>query len=80
MPLYTKDEIKAKIAALDAKIAKAEDQQEYTSGGPGAGMHQARGSLAAMYKERERLEKEYERLEALEAGGLASKVTFERPR
>lgn len=79
MPLYTKEEIKTKIEALDAKIAKAEDQQEYTSGGPGAGMHQARGSLAAMYRERERLLKEYDRLEAAEYGGPVNLVQFRRP-
>jgi len=66
MPLYTKDEIKAKIEALDAKIAKAEDAQASTSGGPGQGMHLQRGDLGAMYKERERWLKEYERLETRE--------------
>jgi len=79
MALYTKEEIKAKIEALDAKISKAEDQQEYTSGGPGAGMHQVRGLLAAMYRERERLIKEYDKLEAAESYGPVNLAQFQRP-
>jgi hypothetical protein len=77
MPLYTRDEIKAKIEVLDAKITKAENAQGYEAG---AGIRLERGSLAAMYRERERWIKEYERLEALEGGGLSTKVEFERPR
>lgn len=80
MPLYTKEEIKAKIEALDAKIAKAESEQAYTSGGPGGGMVLRRGDLEAMYRERQYWLKEYERLEALEQGGLIAKVTWRRPR
>lgn len=81
MPAYTAAEIKAKLTVLDAKIAKAEDQQATTSGGPGQGQHTQRGDLAAMYRERERLEKEYERLELLEGTGGSNKTlaSFGRP-
>ncbi|MBW1992225.1 MAG: hypothetical protein JRI59_08945 [Deltaproteobacteria bacterium] len=80
MPLYTKEEIRARIEALDAKIAKAEEAQAYTSGGPGDGMHHQRGDLRAMYAERQYWLREYERLEALEQGGAVNLVRFRRPR
>jgi hypothetical protein len=79
MPLYSLDEIKAKIEALDLKIAKAEDTQATTSGGPGQGQHTQRGDLGAMYRERERLSKEYERLEALVSHGNTNLAQFVRP-
>jgi hypothetical protein len=79
MPLYTKDEIKAEIIALKAKIAKAEDRQEYTSGGPGDGAHERRGDLRAMYDRLAKLEAEWSRLDAIDAGGYVSYVQFERP-
>jgi len=66
MPVYTAVEIKAKLVALDIKIDKAEKEQATTGAGPGAGQHLQRGDLRAMYQERERLSKEYERLELLE--------------
>lgn len=78
MPVYSLAEIKALIAALDIKIGKAEDQQANTSGGPGQGQHLQRGDLGAMYRERERLCKEYERLEARENRGAISLVRFAR--
>ncbi len=76
MPLYTLAEVKAKIEALDAKIAKAESAQSYDAG---ASMRLARGDLAAMYRERERLIKDYERLEAAESGGVVNKAQFQKP-
>jgi len=79
MPLYTKDEIKAEIIALKAKIAKAEDRQEYTSGGPGVGAHERRGDLRAMYDRLAKLEAEWSRLDAIEGNGSTSYVQFERP-
>lgn len=79
MPLYTSSEIKAKIETLDARIAKAEDSQIYTSGGPGAGMHTQRGDLRAMYAERERLEKLFARVAAEEQGSaVAQGVQYRR--
>jgi hypothetical protein len=80
MPLYTKEQIAAKIEALDAKIAKAETDQAYTSGGPGDGMHHQRGDLNAMYRERQYWLKEYERLEAMEQGSATNLVQFGRPK
>ena len=80
MPVYTKAEIKAMITALDAKIAKAEGEQAYTTGGVGQGQHTQRGDLGAMYRERARLWQEYDRLEALEAGGNKNLARFPRPR
>jgi len=76
MPLYTLAEVKVKIEALDAKIAKAETAQSYDAG---ANLRLARGDLAAMYRERERLVKDYERLEAAESGGFINKAQFQRP-
>lgn len=76
MPLYTAAEIRDKITALDARIAKAEESQEYVSGGPGAGMHTVRGLLGSMYKERERLEKLYAAAEAREQGGGVSQGAY----
>ncbi|OGP69680.1 MAG: hypothetical protein A2Y80_02125 [Deltaproteobacteria bacterium RBG_13_58_19] len=76
MPLYTLSEVKAKIEALDAKIAKAEQAQSYQAG---AGMQLARGDLAAMYKERDRWIKEYDRLESTATGGFINKAQFQRP-
>jgi hypothetical protein len=69
MALYTAADIKAKLDALDARIAKAETAQSYEAG---AGMRLARGDLAAMYKERARLEKLYASAAAGEAGGHAN--------
>lgn len=66
MPLYTSAQVQAKIEALDAAIAKAQTAQSY---GAGSGVTLARGDLAAMYRERDRWIKEYERLEATESGG-----------
>lgn len=83
MALYTLNEIKAEIIALKLKIEKAEESQAYTSGGPGGGMHTARGDLDAMYQRLKYLEKEYERVEnyatAQSSGGFVNKVTFARP-
>jgi len=76
MALYTLAQIAAKIAALDAKIEKAETAQSYDAG---AAMRLARGDLAAMYRERERWIKEYQQLEATAGGGFANKVQFQRP-
>ncbi len=80
MPAYTKDEIKAKLIALDAKIAKAEEAQHYVAGGPGGGMQTARGDLGAMYRERKELRLEYERLETLERGPAVNRTFFGRER
>jgi hypothetical protein len=77
MPLYTKDEIKAEITALKVQIAKAEARQEYTSGGPGAGAHERRGDLGAMYGRLKALEAEWERLDLIERG-YVSQVQFRR--
>jgi uncharacterized small protein (DUF1192 family) len=79
LPLYTKADIEAEIAALKAKIHKAEDRQEYTSGGPGANAMERRGDLRAMYDRLAKLEAEWRRLEASEAGQSAVFVQFERP-
>lgn len=79
MPLYTLAEIKAKIEALDTQIAKTEPQQSYTAGGPGDGMHHARGDLSAMYRERQYWLKEYDRQAARDDGGNTGYVQFERP-
>jgi len=79
MPVYTKAEIKAKLDVLDLKIAKAEDTQAVTSGGPAQGQHTQRGDLGAMYRERERLSKEFERLEALESHSSKNLARFPRP-
>lgn len=76
MPLYSLDDIRAKITALDAAIAKAEQAQSYEAGGQ---MRLARGDLAAMYKERDRWIKEYDKLDAQDQGGLVTKAQFERP-
>lgn len=76
MALYTKAEVAAKITVLDAAITKAETAQSYQAG---QGMQLARGELRAMYAERERWIREYERLEATEAGGFANKARFVRP-
>jgi hypothetical protein len=79
MPLYTAAEIKAMLVTLAAKIAKAEDSQEYVAGGPGAGQHTVRGLLGSMYKERERLEKLYAAAEAREQGtGIAQGAYYQR--
>lgn len=79
MPLYTQDEVKAEIVALKAKIAKAEDRQAYTSGGPGSGAHEQRGDLRAMYERLAKLEAEWTRLDALATGGNTGYVYFEAP-
>ena len=79
MPLYSKDEIKAEIIALKAKISKAEDKQAYTSGGPGSGAHEQRGDLRAMYDRLAKLEAEWTRPDALDLGGNVGFVHFERP-
>lgn len=79
MPLYTQDEIKAEIIVLKAKIAKAEDRQEYTSGGPGSGAHERRGDLRAMYDRLAQLEAEWLRLDSLATGGNVGYVQFETP-
>lgn len=80
MPLYTAAEVQAKIESLDIKISKTEDEQILIPGGAGAGFHKQRGDLAAMYRERARWIKEYERLEVIAAGGgFANKVQFQRP-
>lgn len=76
MALYTRAQVAAKIVVLDAAITKAETAQEYEAG---QGMRLARGDLAAMYAEREKWLKEYERLEAAEAGGFANKARMVRP-
>jgi len=77
MALYTSAEIKAKIESLDAKIAKAETAQSY---GAGSGLNLQRGDLAAMYRERERLAREYDKAEAQEAtGAFFNRVEFGRP-
>jgi hypothetical protein len=74
MPLYSAAEIKAKIDVLNTAIAKAETAQSYEAG---AGMRLARGDLAAMYKERGRLEKLYATADAQESGaGVAMGVEF----
>jgi DNA repair exonuclease SbcCD ATPase subunit len=80
MPLYSKEEIKTKIEALEAQIAKAESQQAYTSGGPGDGMHSQRGDLRAMYQQLQFWLKEYERLEAADQSGATNLVQFGRPK
>jgi hypothetical protein len=80
MALRTSAEIKVKIIALEAKIAKAEDQQASTSGGPAQGQHTQRGDLSAMYRELDRLEKLYAKVEAQEQGpAVPSLVQFEAP-
>lgn len=78
MSLYTAAEIKAEILRLNGKIAKAEDQQITTGGGPGQGQHTQRGDLGAMYRERKRLEDLYAQVAAQEQGaGSTSLVQFE---
>lgn len=80
MPAYTAVEIKAKLTILDEKIDKAEKEQATTGAGPGAGQHLERGNLRAMYLERERLSKEYERLELMETSvGGKTLARFWRP-
>ena len=80
MPAYSSVEIKAKLLALDEMIVKAEKEQETTGAGPGSGQHLQRGNLRAMYLERERLTKEYERLELLESSaGSKTLARFGRP-
>lgn len=79
MPVYTKEEIKAQIAALVIKIAKTEDEQVLVPSGAGAGFHKQRGDLAAMYRERDRLEKKYELLETRELGSSRNLARFPRP-
>jgi hypothetical protein len=76
MALYTLDEIKLKIEALDLKIAKAETAQEYTAGSQ-VGLK--RGDLEAMYAERTRLTREYDKAEARESGSFINRVEFWRP-
>jgi predicted porin len=76
MALYTSAEIKAKIEALDLKIAKAETAQEYTAG---VQMGLKRGALEAMYAERARLTREYEKAEAQESGSFINRAEFGRP-
>ena len=76
MALYTSAEIKIKIEALDLKIAKAETAQEYTAG---AQVGLKRGALEAMYAERTRLTREYEKAEAQESGSFINRVEFGRP-
>jgi len=76
MPRYSLAEIDAKIDALDIRIAKAEESQIYTSGGPGAGQHTQRGDLAAMYRERQYWLKERDRIEALDRGGAVNRAFF----
>ena len=76
MALYTKAEVKAKILDLDEAIAKAEQAQSYDAGGQ---VRLARGDLRAMYQERERWIKEYERLAGAESGGFQNKAQFGRP-
>ncbi len=79
MPLRTAAEIKAKIVALEAKIATTEDRQETVSGGPGQGQHTVRGLLGSQYKELERLEKLYALAEAREQGtGLSQGACYRR--
>jgi hypothetical protein len=79
MPVYTKEEIKAQIAALAIKISKTEDEQVLVPGGAGAGFHKQRGDLGAMYRERKRLEDKYELLEDREFGGSKNLARFPRP-
>ena len=80
MPAYTSAEIKDKLLALDLMIAKAEKEQATTGAGPGSGQHLERGNLRAMYGERERLTKEFERLELLEgSGGGKTLARIRRP-
>jgi uncharacterized small protein (DUF1192 family) len=76
LPLYTKADIEAEIAALKAKIHKAEDRQEYTSGGPGANAHERRGDLRAMYDRLAKLEAEWERLDRVESSDSTSFAEF----
>jgi hypothetical protein len=80
MPRYSLAEIDVKLDALDAAIAKAEKEQAYTAGGPGAGTHTQRGDLAAMYRERQFWLKERDRIEALARGGAVNRVVFVRER
>jgi len=75
MALYTAAEILAKIEALDTKIDKAESAQSWG----GAQTNMSRGDLKAMYAERERWIKEYDKAAANAAGGLVNKVKFGRP-
>jgi ribosome-binding protein aMBF1 (putative translation factor) len=76
MPLYTQEQLKAKIEALDVEIAKTEVAQSVS---PGANVSLARGELAAKYRERERLIKEWERLEAYNNFGGTNLARFPRP-
>lgn len=76
MALYTAAQILVKIESLDAKIAKAEDAQSYQAG---AGLNLSRGDLRAMYAERDRLIKEYEKAAAGESGSAIVKAGFGRP-
>lgn len=77
MGYYTAAQIATKIDTLDTAIAKAESAQSYQAG---AGLGLTRGDLRAMYAERERLVKEYEKASAAESGGGAwNKGYFKRP-
>jgi hypothetical protein len=76
MGIYTAAELLTKIQDLDAKIDKAETAQSYDAG---PNVRLARGDLAAMYRERERLIKEYDKTIAATGGGSANKVQFGRP-
>jgi len=80
MAARTLTEIKEKLAALDIQISEAEKRQASTSGGPGQGQHTQRGDLAAMYRERERLENKYEEMEGQTSGNSKNLTRFGRPR
>ena len=80
MPPDTIQSIEAEIADLRDKISKAEEQQAFTSGGPGAGSHIQRGDLRSMYNRLLRLEERRDRLYDALNGGQANRVVFRRPR
>lgn len=80
MPPDTIESLELEIADLKARINKAEDQQHYVAGGPGAGSQISRGDLRAMYGRLRILEERRDRLYDRQSGGQANRVVFRRPR
>jgi|GEM_PF-3194771 len=75
-------EYDAEIAATRETLKKSMERQRYTSGGPGAGMHQERGDVASIRMYLDMLSKERQILKRREeeARGLFTKARFDRPR
>lgn len=76
-------EYDAEIADTRAELKKSMERQRYTSGGPGAGMHQERGDVASIRMYLDMLSKEREILKRREDAalhGTTHLVQFRRPR